>query len=131
MIMKDCKSSIFLTVLTVEFEIYALALKYLTSLLSVSCCCLLNNTISPFFNLYTTLLFFNVTLVISFKFILNPSEVIIWGRKKKEKGSTLSLLNSLSFVKNKTMTNRLWKALIEAETNYIMKKTKLCTIMGY
>lgn len=70
-------------------------------------------------------------MVIFFKFILNLFEVIIWGRKKKEKESMLVFLNSLLFVKNKIMINRLWKVFIEVGINYIMKKIKLCIIMGY
>lgn len=73
----------------------------------------------------------NVILVIFFKFILNLFEVIIWGRKKKEEESMLLFLNSLLFVKNKIMINRLWIVFIEVEINYIMKKIKLCIIMGY
>lgn len=70
-------------------------------------------------------------MVIFFKFILNLFKVIIWGRKKKEKESMLVFLNSLLFVKNKIMINRLWIVFIEVEINYIMKKIKLCIIMGY
>lgn len=70
-------------------------------------------------------------MVIFFKFILNLFEVIIWGRKKKEEESMLLFLNSLLFVKNKIMINKLRIVFIEVEINYIMKKIKLCIIMGY
>lgn len=43
----------------------------------------------------------------------------------------LLFLNSLLFVKNKIMINKLRIVFIEVEINYIMKKIKLCIILGY